>query len=122
MLNPSEAYTEEEEKKKKKPTTPYRKKVNKGHLELIDLIFYSLFVALITYNRYGSMEELKEIVNKFHEAGIKVLGDVVLNHRCASSRNENGIWNIFGGRLNWDEQAVVADDPHFQVKISSFLF
>lgn len=68
------------------------------------------------------MEELKELVKKFHEAGIKVLGDAVLNHRCASSRNENGIWNIFGGHLNWDDRAVVADDPHFQVKISSFLF
>ncbi|CAN4094703.1 unnamed protein product [Withania somnifera] len=65
-------------------------------------------------SRYGSFDELKVTVNKFHEVGIKVLGDVVLNHRCASERNQNGIWNIFGGRLNWDERAVVADDPHFQ--------
>ncbi|KAK4376730.1 hypothetical protein RND71_003026 [Anisodus tanguticus] len=65
-------------------------------------------------SRYGSFDELKVTVKKFHEVGIKVLGDVVLNHRCASHRNQNGIWNIFGGRLNWDERAVVADDPHFQ--------
>ncbi|PHT33992.1 Alpha-amylase 3, chloroplastic [Capsicum baccatum] len=65
-------------------------------------------------SRYGSLDELKVTVKKFHEVGIKVLGDVVLNHRCASERNQNGIWNIFGGRLNWDERAVVADDPHFQ--------
>ncbi|KAG5604180.1 hypothetical protein H5410_025672 [Solanum commersonii] len=65
-------------------------------------------------SRYGSFDELKVTVKKFHEVGIKVLGDVVLNHRCASERNQNGIWNIFGGRLNWDERAVVADDPHFQ--------
>ena len=51
----------------------------------------------------------------FHDVGIKVLGDVVLNHRCAHFRNQNGSWNIFGGRLNWDERAVVSDDPHFQV-------
>jgi alpha-amylase len=46
---------------------------------------------------------------------MKVLGDVVLNHRCAQYQNQNGVWNIFGGRLNWDDRAVVGDDPHFQV-------
>jgi hypothetical protein len=54
-------------------------------------------------------------VKRFHEAGMKALGDVVLNHRCAQHQNKNGVWNIFGGRLNWDDRAVVADDPHFQV-------
>ncbi|KAI3970645.1 hypothetical protein MKX01_024292 [Papaver californicum] len=65
-------------------------------------------------SRYGSMEELKVLVKKFHEVGIKVLGDAVLNHRCAQKQNQNGVWNIFGGKLNWDDRAVVADDPHFQ--------
>ncbi|KAF4358054.1 hypothetical protein G4B88_009617 [Cannabis sativa] len=65
-------------------------------------------------SRYGTIDELKEIVNKFHQVGIKVLGDAVLNHRCAHYKNQNGVWNIFGGRLNWDDRAVVADDPHFQ--------
>lgn len=54
-------------------------------------------------------------MNKFHEFGIKVLGDVVLNHRCAHYQNQSGVWNIFGGPLNWDDRAVVSDDPHFQV-------
>ncbi|KAK3161754.1 hypothetical protein QOZ80_1BG0081010 [Eleusine coracana subsp. coracana] len=65
-------------------------------------------------SRYGTMDELKELVKIYHEAGIKVLGDAVLNHRCAQYQNNNGIWNIFGGRMNWDDRAVVADDPHFQ--------
>ncbi|XP_058105304.1 alpha-amylase 3, chloroplastic [Magnolia sinica] len=65
-------------------------------------------------SRYGNMEELKILVKKFHEVGIKVLGDVVLNHRCAQYQNNNGVWNMFGGKLNWDDRAVVADDPHFQ--------
>ncbi|KAL3501333.1 hypothetical protein ACH5RR_035782 [Cinchona calisaya] len=65
-------------------------------------------------SRYGSVDELKSLVKRFHEVGIKVLGDVVLNHRCAHHKNQNGVWNIFGGRLNWDDCAVVADDPHFQ--------
>ncbi|KAL5722614.1 Alpha-amylase A type-3 [Ranunculus cassubicifolius] len=65
-------------------------------------------------SRYGSMEDLKIVVKKFHDVGIKVLGDVVLNHRCAHFKNQNGVWNMFGGRMNWDDRAVVADDPHFQ--------
>ncbi|KAL9665470.1 hypothetical protein QQ045_020890 [Rhodiola kirilowii] len=65
-------------------------------------------------SRYGTIDELKDLVKRLHEVGIKVLGDAVLNHRCAHYQNKNGIWNIFGGRLNWDDRAVVADDPHFQ--------
>ncbi|KAM7487400.1 hypothetical protein LguiB_024884 [Lonicera macranthoides] len=65
-------------------------------------------------SRYGSIDELKVLVKRFHEVGIKVLGDAVLNHRCAHYQNQNGIWNIYGGKLNWDDRAVVADDPHFQ--------
>ncbi|KAK2408324.1 alpha-glucan water dikinase, chloroplastic [Trifolium repens] len=65
-------------------------------------------------SRYGTIEELKDVVKTFHKFGIKVLGDAVLNHRCAQHKNQNGVWNIFGGRLNWDDRAVVADDPHFQ--------
>ncbi|VAH62515.1 unnamed protein product [Triticum turgidum subsp. durum] len=65
-------------------------------------------------SRYGTMAELKQLVDIFHENGVKVLGDAVLNHRCAQFQNQNGIWNIFGGRMNWDDRAVVADDPHFQ--------
>lgn len=65
-------------------------------------------------SRYGTIDELKDVVKKFHEVGIKVLGDAVINHRCAQFKNQNGIWNIFGGRLNWDDRAIVADDPHFQ--------
>ncbi|KAH1228028.1 Alpha-amylase 3, chloroplastic [Glycine max] len=60
------------------------------------------------------IDELKNSVKRFDEIGIKVLGDAVLNHHCAHYRNQNGIWNIFGGPLNWDDRAVVADDPHFQ--------
>lgn len=70
--------------------------------------------------RYGTIDELKETVKKFHKVGIKVLGDAVLNHRCAHFKNSNGVWNLFGGRLNWDDRAVVADDPHFQVTCCIF--
>ncbi|KAJ0631896.1 putative glycosidase [Helianthus annuus] len=65
-------------------------------------------------SRYGNTDELKSVVKKFHQVGIRVLGDAVINHRCAHYQNQNGIWNIFGGLLNWDDRAVVGDDPHFQ--------
>ncbi|EEF42189.1 alpha-amylase 3, chloroplastic [Ricinus communis] len=65
-------------------------------------------------SRYGSIDELKDLVKSLHRVGLKVLGDAVLNHRCAHFQNQNGVWNIFGGRLNWDDRAIVADDPHFQ--------
>ncbi|KAL9272254.1 Alpha-amylase 3, chloroplastic-like protein [Drosera capensis] len=69
---------------------------------------------LVLSFRYGTIDELKAVIKRFHEVGIKVLGDVVLNHRCAHFKNQNGVWNLFGGRLNWDDRAIVADDPHFQ--------
>ncbi|XP_021299560.1 alpha-amylase 3, chloroplastic isoform X1 [Herrania umbratica] len=65
-------------------------------------------------SRYGTIDELKQLVKSLHKVGFKVLGDVVLNHRCAHYQNQNGVWNIFGGRLDWDDRAVVGDDPHFQ--------
>ncbi|KAI4328387.1 hypothetical protein L6164_020744 [Bauhinia variegata] len=65
-------------------------------------------------SRYGNIDELKDVVKSFHEVGIRTLGDAVLNHRCAHYKNQNGVWNIFGGRLNWDDHAIVSDDPHFQ--------
>lgn len=65
-------------------------------------------------SRYGGVHELRDLVMRLHEVGVKVLGDVVLNHRCAHHQNQNGVWNMFGGRLNWDDRAIVSDDPHFQ--------
>ncbi|KAK9116871.1 hypothetical protein Sjap_015818 [Stephania japonica] len=81
-----------------------------GNLLLVYVLTYKVHEDIM----YGNVEELKILVKKFHEVGIKVLGDAVINHRCAHYQNQNGIWNIFGGQLNWDDRAVVADDPHFQ--------
>ena len=46
-------------------------------------------------------------------AGLQVLGDAVLNHRCASFQGPGGMWNSFGGRLAWDARAIVRDDANF---------
>jgi len=38
--------------------------------------------------------------------GVKVLADIVINHRCAANQDDNGVWNVFGGKLAWDADAV----------------
>ncbi|XP_058736443.1 uncharacterized protein LOC131608878 isoform X2 [Vicia villosa] len=63
---------------------------------------------------YGSMDELKHCIEELHSHDLLVLGDVVLNHRCAHKQSPNGVWNIFGGKLAWGPEAIVCDDPNFQ--------
>ena len=63
---------------------------------------------------YGSQEVLISAIRQLQSRGLKVLGDAVLNHRCAHHRGEDGVYNIFGGRLAWDARAVVGDDPNFR--------
>jgi hypothetical protein len=40
---------------------------------------------------------------------MKVLGDAVLNHRCAQHQGPGGVWNQFGGKMTWDERAIVGE-------------
>ncbi|KAJ0704293.1 putative alpha-amylase [Helianthus annuus] len=63
---------------------------------------------------YGTQEELKFCIEEMHTHHLLVLGDVVLNHRCAHKQSANGVWNIFGGKLAWGPEAIVCDDPNFQ--------
>ena len=51
---------------------------------------------------------------KLQSSGLKVLGDCVLNHRCASRQDARGAWTKFGGRLDWDARAIVRDDSTFR--------
>ncbi|KAH9549467.1 hypothetical protein CY35_10G021500 [Sphagnum magellanicum] len=63
---------------------------------------------------YGTEDELKQCITEMHDHNILVLGDVVLNHRCAQKQDANGVWNVFGGKLDWGPEAIVKDDPNFQ--------
>lgn len=67
-------------------------------------------------SQYGSMESLKECIRMFHDQNIEVYADVILNHRCAEFKDENGIYNVFGGKLPWDATAIVQNDYKFQGK------
>lgn len=61
-------------------------------------------------------------VARLQSCGLKVLGDCVLNHRCASHQDGKGIWNQYGGRLDWDALAIVRDDRKFGGKgVNPFL-
>lgn len=44
-----------------------------------------------------------------HSLELQVLGDAVLNHRCAQRQDESGTWNLYGGRLDWDQRAIVGE-------------
>ena len=55
----------------------------------------------------------RRCVATLQSCGLKVLGDCVLNHRCASQQDSQGVWNQYGGRMDWDARAIVRDDTNF---------
>lgn len=61
-------------------------------------------------SKYGSEGDLRECISAFHQQGMKVLADIVINHRCAQYQGEDGKWNKFGGRLPWDATAICSGD------------
>ncbi|KAI3435981.1 hypothetical protein D9Q98_002039 [Chlorella vulgaris] len=63
---------------------------------------------------YGTEEDLIGCVRALQAAGLKVLGDAVLNHRCAQHQDEHGVWNKYGGKMAWDARAIVGDDQTFR--------
>ena len=65
-------------------------------------------------SEYGKPKSLKATIREFKKRGMHVLCDCVLNHRCAHFQDENGVYNKFGGRLDWDASCVVGDDPNFR--------
>ncbi|PSC74900.1 glycoside hydrolase [Micractinium conductrix] len=64
-------------------------------------------------SKFGSEPELRDAIAVFHEQGIKVVADIVINHRCAHYQGDDGKWNKFGGRLAWDKTAICANNPAF---------
>ncbi|KAJ1421491.1 Glycosyl hydrolase, family 13, catalytic domain [Sesbania bispinosa] len=63
---------------------------------------------------YGSVEELKYCIEELHSQDLLALGDVVLNHRCASETESKWCLEHFWWKLAWGPEAIVCDDPNFQ--------
>lgn len=64
-------------------------------------------------SKYGSEASLRECIAGLHELNFKVVADIVINHRCAHFQDDQGRWNVFGGRLAWDRAVVCSNNPQF---------
>ena len=67
-------------------------------------------------SEYGSESDLRRCVQALKDQEVDVLADIVINHRCAEFQNADGIYNVFGGRLCWDDTAIVSNDEAFRGK------
>ncbi|KAK3276583.1 alpha-amylase [Cymbomonas tetramitiformis] len=57
--------------------------------------------------KYGSQEQLKDLLSQMHDSNLHVIADIVINHRCATTQGANGDWNRWDGvRMDWGEWAV----------------
>lgn len=67
-------------------------------------------------SEYGTENDLKNCIRCFNDINIDVYADIVINHRCAEFQNKDGIYNVFGGKLCWNDTAIVSNDTFFQGK------
>lgn len=46
-------------------------------------------------SKYGNKEELQQLCKELKAAGIAPIADIVINHRCADEKGEDGVYNTF---------------------------
>ncbi len=58
---------------------------------------------------YGDEASLKSVLKTLNEKGIVPVADIVINHRCASHKDKNGVYNIYNfpsGKAVWEQWAI----------------
>ena len=59
---------------------------------------------------YGNGGELRELLRRINERGLRAMADIVINHRIGSCQGIGGRYNRFDGMpMPWDEHAVTCD-------------
>lgn len=46
-------------------------------------------------SKYGNKEQLQDLCKELKAAGIVPIADIVINHRCADEKGEDGVYNTF---------------------------
>ncbi|KAG6714082.1 hypothetical protein I3842_05G185200 [Carya illinoinensis] len=80
-------------------------------------------------SKYGSKDELKVLIAALHEKGIKVIADIVINHRTAEKQGGREIWCIFEGgtldehleHLDWESYDPAPDIDHLNPQVQKEL-
>jgi len=61
-------------------------------------------------SKYGTAEQLKSLISSMHESGISPIADIVINHRCAQEKDQDGKWTVFK-QPDWERWAICRNDP-----------
>ncbi|HEY9068845.1 MAG TPA: alpha-amylase C-terminal beta-sheet domain-containing protein [Candidatus Ozemobacteraceae bacterium] len=62
---------------------------------------------------YGDRDQLVACLRSLDQAGLLAIADIVVNHRCASHQDANGVWNIYNfasGKARWDGRMICSGE------------